>query len=250
VRIVSARTYGTVWLDFPDQWDPKSPWHDKRVRQAANLAIDRDAVNQAESLGLSRPTGSIIPRSLEFALPLDPPPCDPAEARRLLAEAGYPSGFDAGDFYPYPPYNSMGEALAGYLGVVGIRTRIRTMERAAFFTAWHERKLKGVIMSLNGAGGNAATRLEAYVTRGGLFAYGVLPEVEELFRRQAREIDRMKREALLHRIQRIVHERAMYAPVYELGPMVGIGPRVDQAGVGLILGYPYSAPYEDVRLKP
>ena len=53
----------------------------------------------------------------------------------------------------------------------------------------------------------------------------------------------------MHQIQRIVHERVMYAPVYELGPMAGIGPRVDQAGVGLILGYPYSAPYEDVRLK-
>ena len=52
----------------PDQWDPKSPWHDKRVRQAASLAIDRQAVNQAESLGFSRPTGSIIPRSFEFAV--------------------------------------------------------------------------------------------------------------------------------------------------------------------------------------
>ncbi len=249
VRIVSARTSGVIWVDFPDQWDPKSPWHDRRVRHAANLAIDRDAVNQAESLGLSRPTGSIIPRIFEFALPLDPPPYDPGKAKQLLAEAGYPNGFDAGDFYPYPPYTSLGEALAGYLGAVGIRTRIRTMERAAFFTAWRERKLKGVIMGLNGTGGNAATRLEVYVTRGGFFAYGVLPEVEELFQRQARETDRTKREALLHQIQRIVHERVMYAPVYELGPMAGIGPRVDQAGVGLILGYPYSAPYEDVRLK-
>jgi peptide/nickel transport system substrate-binding protein len=249
LRIVSALTAGVVWVDFPEQWDPKSPWHDRRVRQAASLAIDRDAVNQAESLGRSRPTGSIIPRIFEFALPLDPPPYDPGKAKHLLSEAGYPSGFDAGDFYPYPPLHSMGEALAGYLGAVGIRTRIRTLERAALFTAWRERKLRGVVMGLNGTGGNAATRLESYVTRGGFFAYGVLPEIEELFQRQAREVDRTKREALLHQIQRIVHERVMYAPVFELGPMAGIGPRVDQAGVGLIPGYPYSAPYEDVRLK-
>jgi len=250
VRIVSrAGGNGVFWLDLPDQWDPKSPWHDKRVRQAASLALDRQAVNQAESLGNSRLTGSIIPRSFEFALPFDPAPYEPGKAKQFLAEAGYPNGFDAGDFYPYPPLYAMGEALAGYLGAVGIRTRIRTMERAAFLTAWREKKLKGVLMGLNGAGGNAATRLEAYVTRTGIYAYGVLPEVEDLFQRQAREIDRTRREALLHQIQRILHERVMHVPVYELSPMAGIGPRVEQAGVGLIPGFPYSAPYEDVKLK-
>jgi peptide/nickel transport system substrate-binding protein len=250
VRVVSRQTgNGVFWLDLPDQWDPKSPWHDKRVRQAANQALDRQAVNQAESLGTSRLTGSIIPRSFEFALPIDPPTHDPGKAKQLLAEAGYPSGFDAGDFYPYPPLYAMGEALAGYLGAVGIRTRIRTMERAAFLTAWRDKKLKGVLMGLNGSGGSAATRLEAYVTRTGIYAYGVLPEVEDLFQRQAREIDRPKREALLHQIQRILHEHVMHVPVYELSPMAGIGPRIEQAGVGLILGFPYSAPYEDVMLK-
>jgi len=250
LRIVSRPTgNGVFWLDLPEQWDPKSPWHDKHVRQAASLALDRQAVNQAESLGTSRPTGSIIPRSFEFALPLDPAPYEPGKAKQLLAEAGYPNGFDAGDFYPYPPLYAMGEALAGYLQAVGIRTRIRTMERAAFLTAWREKKLKGVLMGLNGAGGNAATRLEAYVTRTGIYAYGVLPEVEDLFQRQAREIDRTRREGLLHQIQRILHERVMHVPVYELSPMAGIGPRVEQAGVGLIPGFPYSAPYEDLKLR-
>ena len=250
LRIVSRLTgNGVFWLDLPDQWDPKSPWHDRRVRLAASLALDRQAVNQAESLGTSRLTGSIVPRSFEFALPLDPPPYDPGKARQLLAEAGYPHGFDAGDFYPYPPLFAMGEALSGCLGAVGIRTRIRTMERAAFLTAWREKRLKGVVMGLNGSGGNAATRLEAYVTRTGIYAHGVLPEVEDLFQRQVRELDRTKREALLHQIQRIVHDRVMHVPIYELSPIAGVGPRVEQAAVGLIPGYPYSAPYEDVKLK-
>ncbi len=39
------------WLYFADQWDPKSPWHDRRVRQAASLAIDRPSINQALTLG-------------------------------------------------------------------------------------------------------------------------------------------------------------------------------------------------------
>jgi len=219
------------------------------VRLAASHALDRQAVNQAETLGFSRLTGSLIPRSFDFALPIEPPAYDPAKAKQLLAEAGHPNGFDAGDFYPFPPYDSMGEALASYLQAVGIRTRIRTMERAAFLTAWREKKLKGVIVGITGAAGNAATRLEAYVSRGGIYAYGTLPEVEDLFQRQARELDRAKRETLLHQVQKILHERAMHVPIYELAFIWGVGPRVEEAGLNLIKGFAYTGPYEDLRVK-
>ena len=50
---------GIHWLVFADQWDPSSPWHDRRVRLAATYAVDRQAVNQAETLGFSKITGSI-----------------------------------------------------------------------------------------------------------------------------------------------------------------------------------------------
>ena len=249
LKLVPSKPPGVFWLDFPDQWDPKSPWHDQRVRLAASLAIDRQAVNQAETLGFSRPTGTIIPRLFDYALPFDPPPHDPKRAKQLLADAGYPNGFDAGDFHPFPPYTSMGEALAGYLQAVGIRTRIKTMERAAFLTAWREKKLKGLVVGITGAAGNAATRLEAYVTKGGIYSYGVIPEVEDLFQRQARELDRARREALLHQIQKILHERAMHAPIYELAFLWGVGPRVEESGADLVKSHAYSAPYEDLRLK-
>ena len=201
LRLV-APLLGIFWLDFPDQWDPKSPWADRRVRLAASLAIDRQALNQAETLGLSRPTGSIVPRDFDFALAIDAPPYDPTRARQLLAEAGYPNGFEAGEIPPFPPYNSMGEAIAGWLQAVGIRTRMRTMERGAFMTAWREKKLHGVVLTISGVSGNAATRLESFVTKNGAFAFGALPEVDDLFRRQARELDRKKREAILFQIQR------------------------------------------------
>jgi len=237
------------WIDLPDQWDPKSPWHDRRVRLAASHALDRQALNQAETLGFSKPTGSLIPRALEFSLALEPHAYDPRKAKQLLAEAGYPNGFDAGDFYPWPPYFSMGEALASYLQQVGIRTKIRTMERAALTTAWRERKLKNVIVGITGAGGNAATRLEAYVSKNGVYTSGVMPDVEDLFQRQARETDVKKREALLHQIQQILHDRVTHIPIYELAFIWGVGPRVDEPGVNLIRSYAYSGPLEDLRLK-
>ncbi len=250
LKLVSRAVAPSVfWLDLPDQWDPKSPWHDVRVRRAASLAIDRQALNQAETLGFSKPTGSLIPGALEFSKFFEPDPFDPPKARQLLAEAGYPNGFDAGDLYPWPPYVSMGEALGAYLQAVVIRTKIRTMERAALTTAWRERKLKNVIVGITGAGSNASTRLEAYVSKGGAYTSGVIPEVEDLFQRQVRELDVKKREALLHQIQQILHDRVTHIPIYELAFIWGVGPRVEEPGINLIRSFAYSGPLEDVKLK-
>ncbi|HSE92402.1 MAG TPA: ABC transporter substrate-binding protein [Methylomirabilota bacterium] len=249
LKLMAVRTNASFFLDFLDQWDPKSPWHDRRVRLAASLAVDRKAINEAEMLGFAGLTGNIVPRHMEFALPIDPHPHDVKRARQLLAEAGYPNGFDGGDLTPTPPYNSMAEAIGSNLGAIGIRTRIRTMERVTYLTSWREKKLRGVLFTALGAGGNAGTRIEALATRGGLYAYGVLPEVEDLFQRQVRELDRKKREELLHEIQRILHDRVVFAPIWENALISGVGPRVEEPALGLIPAFPYSAPLEELRLK-
>jgi len=234
IKLEAPLLTGAFWLELTEQWDPKSPWHDRRVRLAASHAIDRQAINQAETLGFSRLTGSIVPRIFQFAVAVEPPAYDPAHAKKLLAEAGYPNGFDAGDFNPFPPYNSMGEAIVGYLQAVGIKTRMRTMERAAFFTAWREKKLRGIIMN---------------ITKSGIYTYGSLPEIDDLFARQARELDLKKREALVHRMQSVMTEHVLNVPIYDLAFIWGVGPRVEFSGANAIPGFPYSAPFEDLKIK-
>jgi peptide/nickel transport system substrate-binding protein len=250
LRLSASVGNATQWLDFgPLQWDPKSPWSDRRVRLAAALAFDKKGINQAETLGYSRLTGSIIPSGYEFALSIPPYPYDPAQAKKLLAEAGYPGGFDGGDFASDASYSSVAEAIGNYLGAVGIRTRMRPMERAAFLSQWKDKKIRGILYVGAGAHGNAATRIQNYIAGDGLYAWGGHPDIDDLFAQQARELDPKRREALLHQIQQLAHDRVMEAPLWELGFLNGVGPRVEESGLGLIAYHPYSAPYEDLRLK-
>ena len=81
LRLGFSGAIGVHYLDFFDQWDPKSPWADRRVRLAANHALDRKALSEAETLGASRPTGSMVPRTFDFTLPLPPYEYDPGEGQ-------------------------------------------------------------------------------------------------------------------------------------------------------------------------
>ena len=80
-------------------------------------------------------------------------------------------------------------------------------------------------------------------------SHGSYPDLDGLFQEQAGEMDRKRREAVLHRMQQLIHEKVVYAPIWELAFLNGVGPRVQESGLGLISGHAYSAPYEDLRLK-
>jgi len=237
------------WLYFPEQWDPQSPWHDRRVRQATSLALDRETINQALTMGHSRLTGSVFPENFEFYWPPPKPAYDPDAARKLLAEAGHQRGFDAGEYYCDASYANIGEVVLNNLREVGIRVKLRPLERAAFFKAYAEKKLKNIVQGASGAMGNCATRAEAFVAKGGVYAYGSYPDIDALFAEQAVQTDRAKRTAILHKLQQLVQEKAIYAPIWQLAFLSGVGPRVGQSGFGLIDGFAYTAPYEDLTLK-
>jgi peptide/nickel transport system substrate-binding protein len=249
LKLAFSGGVGTYYLDFFDMWDPKSPWADQRVRKAASLAIDRQALSDADTLGASKINGNVVLKRFEYALPIEADPYDPVQAKKLLAEAGYPNGFDAGELYPWPPYFATGEAIIGYLGAVGIKLRLRTMERAAFFAAYGTKKLKGVCMCIAASYGNASTRLAAIAPSTGNFAYGGWPDIDEQYKQQLTETDPKKREAMLHQIQKTLHERVRFAPIFDYFWPSGIGPRVEEAALMSIDPYPWSAPMEDLRLK-
>jgi peptide/nickel transport system substrate-binding protein len=134
---------------------------------------------------------------------------------------------------------------------VGIQTKLRPLERAAFFKGYAEKSCKNLIQGASGAAcGTAATRLEAFAVKGGTYVYGNYPDIDALFQDQAIELDRNRREAMLHKMQQLVYERTIYVPIWQLAFINGFGPRVGESGLGLIQSFAYSGRrYEDITLK-
>jgi peptide/nickel transport system substrate-binding protein len=249
MQVVASKHASIFWIEFAEQWDAKSPWHDKRLRQAVNFALDRQRINEAACLGFCPPAGVIVPRVMDFALQVEAPPYDPRKAKQLLADAGYPNGLDAGDFSAIPGFPTVAEAVVNDLNAVGIRVRLRQMERAAFYAAWQEKKLRGLFMPAAGNSGNAASRVESFMRSNGDYAYGGYPDIDDLFQQQAGERDPKKREALLHQIQQLTIDRVMYAPVMDLRALMGIGPRIAKHTITDVWMSPFPS-YEDMELKP
>ena len=248
LKLESALGGATHWMAFLDQYNLQSPWADIRVRLAANYAINRPAINDAEMLGYALLTGGIIPRRFEFALPLEPYGYNPGQARRLLTAAGYLDGFDAGECSTDLAYASVVEAVANDLAAVGIRTKVRPMERAAIQAAQREKTLKGLTRHASAASGSAATRIEAFFYSRGSQSFLQDPEIDEWYRQQSSERDPEKRAALLKKIQQKAYDEARFMPIWEPTLLCAVGPRVAVSGLNA-KSIAYSAPYEDVQLS-
>jgi peptide/nickel transport system substrate-binding protein len=248
LQVLSTKHASIFWIEFTEQWDPNSPWHDKRLRLAVNYALDRKGINEAACLGFCPPAGVIVPRVMEFALQVEPMPYDPAKAKQLLAEAGYPNGFDAGMFTPNPGFPTVADAVVNDLNGVGIKVRMRQMERAAFYADWQAHKLRGLFMTGAGNSGNAASRVDSFIRSKGAYAYGGYPDIDELFKEQAAERDREKRQAILYKIQQLTIDRVMYAPIMDLRALMGVGPRITKHTITDVWMSPFPS-YEDIEIK-
>ncbi len=247
-RIVATKHASMFWIEFPEQWNPKSPWHDKRLRLAVNYALDRNGINQAGCLGFCPPAGVIVPKVMQFALQAKPYPYDPKKAKQLLAEAGYPNGIDAGIFHAIPGFPTVDEATANDLTAVGIRVKYQPMERAAFTADWHAHKFHDLFLTAAGNAGNAASRVEAFIYSKGSYAYGGYPDIDALFLEQAQERDAKKRAAILDKIQQLTIDRVMFAPLMNLEALMGVGPRIAKSTIGEVWMQPFPS-YEDIVLK-
>jgi len=136
-------THPSVSIQF-HTYNPKVPWYDKRVRLAVAMAVDKDVVVQKLFQGIPTSPVRLNPWELGYDKDLKPYPYDPARAKKLLAEAGYPNGFEMPLYYfsgRVSGQKETAETVALYLNAIGIRAKVEGIEAIQFIQKvreWHK----------------------------------------------------------------------------------------------------------------
>jgi len=250
---------GSWWLEFPGFRDPKNPFHDKRVREAVSLAIDRKAINDAESGGMGRVSGNWINDDVEDALAWPQWETSIPRARELMKQSGHPDGFNVDWFTVAPNYFSRGERVISQLRAIGIRTRLQTMERGVYLKRMESglKEWPGVQIIMNGTriGGSWASWYDSLFKCGGFQSRDMIcvQELDDKFARYRASSDHGERRKLAKEIQKVILEEFYFVPIFRHAFVNAIGPRIqarkwqDVFTSALTTGYAY--PWEDIELK-
>ena len=216
-------------LVFPGYNEPTSPFHDKRVRQAISLAINRQFLTRQETQGIGKPWGNWISHETRDALrgdgtDLPVPPYDPGKAKSLLAEAGYPNGFDFDWYVPFAPYYDMAERILNDLRAVGMRSKMQMLDAPAYM-AQTSKGRKGfpgnrtIVQRIDPRPGGAKALIRLYAVCAGQASYICEPRLEALWAKHEASIDPVERDRLSRELQRLIVEEYYLVPLY-LQPFV------------------------------
>ena len=225
----------------------KNPFKDKRVRQAFYQAIDEDAIKTKVMRGFARPTAQMVGPGINgYDAALDKRyPYDPLAARKLLAEAGYPDGFEVGFDCPNDRYVNDGaicQAVVAMLARIGVKANLLAQTKAKYFTKINAPGFQtsfymlgwtpGPLDALNMLSNLAATRSEGLVD--GLYSNGGYsnPQLDELIKKIQVELDSEKRNELISEALSIVKEDFVYIPLHQQIVVWASRDNVDLAPMG------------------
>jgi peptide/nickel transport system substrate-binding protein len=265
--LVPTNTTAVFWLEFPHMHNSDNPFSDARVREAVGLALDRQAISDAETSGHSKPANYWIPPNILLAPPHEAPEEDLEKARQLMADAGYADGIEVEWLSPIPNYFSLGERIISQIGRIGISAKLQTMERGTFFDrlaegdTWQERNdawgaETQILLIGTGTAGAFIARFDAYVGCEAASSRMCDPEIDALTQQYKASVDPAEREQLAGDAQALLSERFYKIPIYWFSFINAVGPRIanrDNWGEGKeIFANPqmefYGPPWENWKL--
>ena len=233
----------TIHLGF-DQFRPellssnvkgKNPFKNVRVRRAFSQAIDMDAIQSRTLRNLARTAGTMVaPQVTGWGEDIDKrPPYDPAAAKRLLADAGYPDGFEVGLDCPnnrYQADEAVCQAVVAMLARIGVKVTLSAQPKAIFFPKLFRRNVSfwmfGYISPSYDASYPLVNLIETVneAENRGNHNHGEYsnPAVDDLIHRAGVEMDPEKRTQLMHEALRIHGEDVGHIPLYQQSLLWGM----------------------------
>jgi peptide/nickel transport system substrate-binding protein len=252
--------FTSVWyVMFPGYNEPDSPFHDKRVRQAVSLAINRQFLSQQESQGIGKVWGNWVSPENRDALRLPEPEFNPEKAKQILAQTKFPNGFDFEWYVPFVPYLDMGERILTDLRAVGIRGKLQAVEGPAFRAKIGQGRKgypgnKTIVQNIDPRPGGAKASISVYAVCGSPSVFVCEPQIDELWTKHQVSKNPDERDRLIKAIQKILVEDFHMIPIYWNPFVAGVGPRVLPEGKGFerywdTLHAPYPWPWEVWEVK-
>jgi len=251
------------WLMFPDMDDPKSPFHDVRVRKAVSLVLDRQYLANQETAGLAVPWGNFVPPEWPGAVQRPGGEFDLKEARRLMAEAGYPEGFAIDWFTPFTAVESLGLRIMEQLREIGIKGPMNVMERPVFMQKLLEGKPKEgyghkgfpgrqIVKSISMIPGDASLYVDNWLRCGGTYSFVCDSRIEALWQRHQASLDPRERKDLVKQAQNIALDEYIFVPIYVNSFTLGVGPRIGGTPNDYVQTpmFALPGPNEDFKLQP
>jgi peptide/nickel transport system substrate-binding protein len=230
ITIKTTPTTRTMMLPI----DPTNkPLNDVKVRQALNYAVDKNAIITNILNGLGTPLKGVLPDMVFGHNPdLSPYPYDPAKAKQLLAEAGYPNGFTV-DFKAtaskVPNAKQIAEAVRGYWDDIGVKTNFNFYQEIAPWLAQWPDKVKPLPMSSWGGGFDADFYYFPIVRKGNPYAVFTDPKVDAMIDNARTTIDQKERLAIYHDAEKYMVENAGWVFLWSQQAAFGMSNRLDWA---------------------
>lgn len=209
LKVIVGETTNKVILALNNS---KAPYSDVRVRRALTYAIDKDEVSKGAMFGLGRVLGTNIdPLNPYFVDMAKAMRHDPVKAKTLLAEAGYPQGFEAVLRVPpqYPYTVRTGEVIVQQLAKVGVRVRLEQIE----WGQWLDRVYKQADYDMTIIGHAEAWDAGNYANPKYYFRYDS-PRFQEVYRQSESTLDDRKRRELYLELQKIMVAEAPVVWLY------------------------------------
>lgn len=197
-KVLSGNTEGETILAINNKMEP---FNDVRVRKAVSLAIDRQAIIDGAMFGYGTPIGThFAPHNPDYVDLTANSPYDPEAAKALLAEAGYPDGFETTLKLPPPSYARRGgEIIAAQLREIGIETEISNLEWAQ----WLEQAFRGYDFGLTIVSHTEPMDIGIYARPEYYFQYDN-PDMQALIEKLSVENDPDMRSSILQQAQETI----------------------------------------------